>query len=68
MAPSPKATGAPDSNTTRVTMRTIAPWVAGLMSVSFGGSPNGSSRPLTNLKISAMYCRLRSASPIGIAA
>ena len=32
MAPSPKATGAPDSSTTSVTMRTMAPWVAGLMS------------------------------------
>ncbi len=35
---------------------------------SFGGSPNGNSRPLTSLKISAMYCRLRRPSPIGIAA
>ena len=35
---------------------------------SFGGSPNGHSRPVTNLMISATYCRLRSANPTGIAA
>src|SRR5262249_53513562 len=35
---------------------------------SFGGSPNGHSRPVTNLMTSATYCRLRSANPTGIAA
>src|SRR5262249_52006818 len=35
---------------------------------SLGGSPNGHSRPVTNLMISATYCRLRSANPTGIAA
>src|SRR5262249_11914786 len=35
---------------------------------SFGGNPNGHSRPVTNLMISATYCRLRSANPTGIAA
>jgi hypothetical protein len=35
---------------------------------SFGGNPNGHSRPLTNLMISTTYCRLRSANPTGIAA
>src|SRR5262249_52082927 len=35
---------------------------------SFGGRPNGHSRPLVNLRISATYCRLRIPKPIGIAA
>src|SRR5262249_84649 len=35
---------------------------------SFGGNPNGHSRPVINLMISTTYCRLRSPNPTGIAA
>ena len=42
-------------------------WARAISStVAFGGSPNGGSRPVTSLMISAMYCRLMMPSPIGM--
>src|SRR5262249_28409811 len=44
------------------------PLAGGAPASSSGGTPNAHSRPVTNLMISATYCRLRSPNPTGIAA